>query len=309
MPPAPTPKAPPAAASKRPPKPSTPSPQAKPRVTKTFGVGTWDGKGEGEKIILYGASGRGKTTLASMAPAPVFIGLDDGGRKVRNPKTGESVKRIEGIETFQDVRDALVQPGLFDGAKTIVIDTGTMLEFLAIDWVVENVPHEKPGSIIRRLEDYGYGKGYTHLFDAMRLVFQDLDGQVRQGRNILILCQQCPMVVANPSGANFLENGPKLYAPGPESKQSFTIRGYACEWADHVFKLDYFQQNVIGARIDTEGKEHAGKVTGSSERAIYTMPSDPSFFAKTRTLKDPVISFTDIKDDTLWEFLFPGEYK
>jgi hypothetical protein len=259
-------------------------------------------------VILYGASGKGKTTLASMAPAPVFIGLDDGGRMVRNPVSGEPIRRVPGVETFQDVRDALHQSGLFDAAKSIVIDTGTILELLAIQHVIDTIPHEKAGTKIEHLDDYGYGKGYNHLFDTMRLIFQDLDSHVRQGRNVIVLCQQCPVVIANAAGANYLQDGPKLYAPGPDSKQTFTVRGYACEWADHVFKVDYLQTAVFGARQDKDGKEHAGKVTGSTKRAVFTMPSDPSYFAKTRTLTDPVISFETAADDSLWKILFPGEY-
>jgi hypothetical protein len=294
-----------------PPKPQAPSPQTPTRQAKTFKVGVWDGAGEGQKVIVYGASGKGKTSLAAIAPRPIFIGLDDGGRMVRNAITGEAISRVPGVESFPDVRDALHQAGLFDGYKSIVIDTGTILELLAIQWVIENVPHEKAGTRISHIDDYGYGKGYNHLFDTMRLVLQDLDSHVRQGRNVIVLCQQMPVVVANAAGANYLQDGPKLYAPGPDSKQSFTIRGYACEWADHVFKIDYLQQIVSGARTEERSgkiKEFAGKVTGDTTRAIFTAPTDPSFFAKTRTLKDPVVSFNDQTDDSIWRLLFPEEY-
>ena len=302
----PTPPPPPVRSKRMPPRPSAPTPQVQAHVAKTFTTVPWDGAGEGQKLIIYAASGRGKTTLASMAPAPVFIGLDDGGRMVRNPQTGEPIHRVAGIETFQDVRDALQQASLYGSYKTVVIDTGTMLELLAIQHVLSTIPHEK-GQWVEHLDDYGYGKGYVHLFDTMRLIFQDLDGLVRQGKNIVILCQQCPVVVANAAGANFLENGPKLYAPGPDSKQSFTIRGYACEWADHVFKIDYLQQQVFGARTDKDGKEHAGKVTGTTQRAVFTMPSDPSYFAKTRTLTEPMVAFETPDDDSIWQLLFPLE--
>ena len=69
-----------------PPKPVAPPPIAK-RVPKTFAVEEWQGDIEGEKIIIHGKYGMGKTTLATMAPAPVFIGLDDGGRKLKDPRT------------------------------------------------------------------------------------------------------------------------------------------------------------------------------------------------------------------------------
>lgn len=272
------------------------------RKARTFSVGAWTGDNEGEKIILYGASGRGKTTLGCLAPDPVFIGLDDGGRKIRHPATGEPIQRIEGVETFDDFRDALVQPGLFDSFRSVVIDTGTRLESLAGDWTVENVPHEK-GHQVRRLVDYGYGKGYEHLFDTMRLAWAALDTLARQGKNVIVLCQQCPVVVANAAGSNYMEDGPKLYHPGPDSKQTFSVRLFACEWADHVFRIEYSDRFVSDER----------KVTGSTERAVFIVPEDPSYCAKSRTLGnltdadgEPItrISFENPQDDSLWRYLF-----
>ena len=114
-------------AKKKPPlappsKPVAPPPIAK-RVPKTFwAVGEWQGDIEGEKIIIHGKYGMGKTTLATMAPAPVFIGLDDGGRKLKDPRTGENLKVVPGVETFQDVRDVLHQVELFDPFETVVLD-------------------------------------------------------------------------------------------------------------------------------------------------------------------------------------------
>jgi hypothetical protein len=120
------------------------------------------------------------------------------------------------------------------------------------------------------------------------------------------------VVIANAAGGNYLQDGPKLYSPGPDSKQSFTVRGFACEWADHVFKIDYLQQQVVGARTETDNKghtkDHAGKIIGTTQRAIFTMPSDPSYFAKTRTLTEAVVSFETASDDSIWRFLFPTEY-
>jgi hypothetical protein len=289
-------------------RPQTPAPQGQNRTRKTFTTATWDGEGEGEKVIVYAASGKGKTQLASLAPNPIFIGLDDGGRKIRNAITGEPVRRIPGVETFQDVRDALHQPGLFKDFRSVVIDTGTILELLAIEHVIKTIPHEKRDVKIEHLDDYGYGKGYNHLFDTMRLVFQDLDGLVRQGKHVITLCQQCPVVIANAAGGNYLQDGPKLYSPGPDSKQSFTVRGYACEWADHVIKIDYLNQQVHGAWTDKDNKQHAGKIVGDTRRAIFTMPSDPSYFAKTRTLTEPIIAFDSPADDSFWRMLMPQEY-
>ena len=289
-----------------PPKPAQ-APATPARAARMFSAAPWTGDNDGEKIIIYGGSGKGKSSLALLAPKPVILGLDDGGRKLRHPETGEPIQHIPGLATFDDVRDCLQQKGLFDPFGSVVIDTMTVLETWAGDWTCANIKHEK-GQKVSRLVDYGYGKGYEHLYDTMRLIFQDLDGLVRQGKNVILLCQQCPIVVANPSGTNFLENGPKLYAPGPDSKQTFTVRGLACEWADHVCRIDFLNRQVLGGGVDRDGREHAGKAQGDTTRAIYTIATDPSFFAKSRTLTDPVISFANVADDSLWRLLFPSEY-
>jgi hypothetical protein len=42
---------------------------------------------------------------------------------------------------------------------------------------------------------------------------------------------------------------------------------------------------------------------GDSQRAIYTSGA-PHFSAKSRTMNDPVVSFEEPGDDTLWSLLF-----
>jgi len=296
---------PPPVGKKPPPVPPSAGGRTAKRKPKKFAVVPWTGEGEGEKIVLYGPSGRGKTTLAALAPKPVYIGLDDGGRKIRHPVTGEPLPHIEGCDSFDDVRDVCAQPEILDGYKTVVIDTGTILETLATEWTVQNIKHEK-GQTVRRLVDYGYGKGYEHLYDTMRLAFSDFDGLVRRGLNLLLICQQCPITVANASGTDYLEDGPRLYHPGNSGKMTFSTRLFACEWADHVFKLDYQDKQV------SEDK----KATGSPDRAVFIVPEDPSYCAKSRTLGnlkdeagDPItrIAFDHPADDSLWKYMFPEE--
>jgi len=256
---------------------------------KTFSIGKWSGDKTGEKIIIYGKSGIGKTTLSSLAPHPVFIGIDDGGRKIHHPKTGEELDRVEGVETYQDVRDALQQMGLYKNIDTIIIDTATKLEQLAEEHMYKNIPHEK-GYKVNSIEGYGYGKGYRHLRETMLLLLQDFDRLVREGKNIVLLCQSAAGVRSNPAGDDFLEDGPRLYHS--KTKEENSVKLAYCEWADHVVKLDYFNFKV------TKDK----KAVGLTERAIFVHP-EVYFFAKSRTITEPVISFEKPNDDSFWRYL------
>jgi len=261
-------------------------------------VEPWTGSGQGEKIVIYGGSGVGKTTLAAMALNPRFIGVDDGGRKIRDPRTNEPILHIAGAESFEDVRDALHQNDLFPNGSTCVIDTFTVLETLAEPFMFDTIKHEK-GQTVTSIEGYGYGKGYTHLFETMRFILQDCDSLVRRGVNVILICQRAAIKRANPGGVDFLQDGPKLSHPTSEKN---SVRLHVCEWADHVVRIDYFNTQI---RADKDAK--VGKIVGDTERAIFTMP-EPHFFAKTRTLTEPVIAFSDPTDDSLWRMLFPEQY-
>lgn len=273
-----------------PPKRTAPPLPSKTAAKKSFTIAPWNGAGEGEKIILYADSGMGKTTLASMAPAPVFIGLDDGGRRIRHPKTGEPIAAFEGVETFQDVRDVLQQPELFSEYKTVVLDTITVLQDLAVPHMLNTVPNEK-GSKVSSIVAYGYGKGYQHLYDVMKLILQDCDRLVRMGKNIIFIAQAGPHKVPNAGGEDYLRSGPRLYSGTP------SVEGLYCEWADHILLIDY-QSTAVEKR----------KAVCDENRAVFTK-GQIYFRAKSRTLtsEQAVVSFTTPDDDSMWQLIFNQE--
>jgi hypothetical protein len=287
MPPAPRTPAPRAPA---PPPPPAPVPSATLVPKRSFTAVPWTGGDEGEKVILYAPSGMGKTTLAAMAPDPVFIGIDDGGRKIPNPRTRQPVLHVPGVETFADVRAAL-QSDVFDAHRTSVIDTATMLQHWALPHMFATIPHEK-GQRVTSIEGYGFGKGYRHLFDLMHMILSDCDRLVRQGKNVILLCQEAAVSETNTAGENYFKSGPSLHHSDKAS-----VRKDYIEWADHVFRIGW-------ANASVEDK----KITPVSSRAVYTQP-DATFEAKSRgtTFTDaPVVAFERPDDDSLWRYLFPG---
>lgn len=280
----------------KPPSGATAKPPARP--AKTFKIASWSDADEGEKIVVYGKSGMGKTTLASMAPGAVFLGVDDGGRKISNGLTGEPVNAIAGIEGFQDVRDALHQSNLFAPDATIVIDTVTKLEALTEPYIFEN--YKQNGKTVTAMRQYGWD-GPAHLLDCMRLLLSDLDAHIRVGRNVILLAQVAQITVANAEGIDYLEDGPKL-----QHNKQYSVRTEVCEWADHVCRIGYQEFNV--AR--TNDKDKAGKVVSTDgKRAVYTGGAQ-HFMAKSRPVNGnpvpPVVTFDAPNDNSLWQFIFEG---
>lgn len=232
------------------------------------------GSAGGHRIVLYGPGGIGKTTLAAIAPGPVaFFDLDDSLGVLRNQLPEElasQINRVGGAGDWQAIRDALHTPG-WDEIKTLVIDSATKAEELALAWTLRYVPHEK-GAKIERIEDYGYGKGYQHLYDTFLTLLGDLDQHVRAGRNVVLICHDCTATVPNPNGEDWIRYEPRLQSPN-SGKSSIRLR--VREWADHVLFVGY----------DVDVKDGKGK--GSGTRTVY--PNElPHCMAKSRTLAEPV---------------------
>lgn len=277
--------------------------QTQKTVNKTFQVAVWGSDNEGEKIILYADSGMGKTTVAAMLPAPTFAGLDDGGRKIRHPVTGEKLKNIPGIETFDDFRTATQQPDLLNDYETFVVDTGNILEGWALDWMLQNITGDK-STLMKNIEQYGWGKGYRHLYDTMRLPLADFDALIRRGKNVCILCQMNQISIANAGGEDYLCDVPKLQ---PKHGATPAIWGLWCEWADHVLKIS--NEGVIATK-DSE-KSKVAKATSTGNRIIHVHAPEVHYKAKSRTIPHtfPVVSFDSPSDDSIWRFLFEEAWR
>jgi hypothetical protein len=249
-------------------------------------------KAAGHRIVLYGPGGIGKTTLAANSVRPVaFIDLDDSLSRLlpqlEAAGLDQNIRPVSGIETFKALRDALHAPGWND-IGTIVIDSATKAEELCIADTLANVPHEK-GHKVKSIEDYGYGKGYTHVFDTFLPLLSDLDAHARAGRHIILICHDCTTTVPNPAGDDWLRYEPRLQSPA-SGKASIRLR--TREWADHMLFYGY----DVDVTKDGKGK-------GAGCRTIY--PSElPHCMAKSRTLRYPLP--IQNPGPEVWENVFKG---
>ncbi|MFW6062020.1 MAG: AAA family ATPase [Planctomycetota bacterium] len=243
---------------------------------------------QGHRIGIYGPGGIGKTSAAATAPGPVaFLDLDDS-LPILRPSLGElDVRRVAGITGWQDIRDALHSQG-WDEIRTIVMDSATKAEEMALEWTLRNVRHEKDGVAIRRIEDYGFGKGYQHVYETFLTLLGDLDAHVRAGRNVVLILHDCTATVPNPKGEDYLRFEPRLQNPA-SGKASIRLR--VREWLDHLLYVGY----------DVEcAPRHGGKAQGHGTRTIYPQEM-PWCMAKSRTLADPVELLP--LDSSLWQRL------
>jgi hypothetical protein len=241
----------------------------------------------GHRVVLYGPGGIGKTTMASQAPGAVaFIDLDDSLPRLRSVQTdiAGNIRPVAGVESWLDLRDVLQTDG-WDEIATIVIDSLTKAEELAVAHTLTHVPHDK-GHRIQRIEDYGFGKGYQHVFDIFLPLLADLDRHCRAGRHVVLICHDCTSTVPNPAGEDWLRYEPRLQSP---SSGKASIRLRAREWADHVLFMGY----------DIDVSE-SGKGRGAGTRTLY--PAElPHCMAKSRTCVESMAVEGGASGDEVWE--------
>lgn len=238
----------------------------------------------GKRVGVFGTGGIGKTSLAARAPGRVaFFDLDESIHAL-----GVEVPVVSGVETWQQLRDALASPTLKE-VDTIVIDSMTRAEELAVAHTLATVPTEK-GALPKSIEGYGYGKGYQHVFDTFLPLLGDLDTHARAGRTVVLIMHDCMSAVPNPQGDDYIRYEPRLQNP-TSGKASIRLR--VKEWLDHLV--------FIGFDIDVKDN----KARGSGTRTIYPVEM-PHCMAKSRSLRDP-FEYVDGSND-LWEKL-NGEVK
>ncbi len=233
-----------------------------------------------QRIVIYGPGGVGKSTLAALAPNTVFLDIENGTREL-------DVARVGGIQSWMDLRGCL-QSNAIDGFGTVVIDTATRAEELAVAHTLATVKHEK-GHQVTHLEGYGFGKGLQHVYETFLHLLADLDSQIRRGRNVVLICHDCTADVPNPKGDDYIRFEPHLQAP---KSGKASIRNRIVQWADHVLFLGY---DVV---------TDDGKGKGAGTRTIWTFEL-PDHIAKSRTIRE-ALAFESAEDGTIWQRIFDG---
>lgn len=266
------------------------------RATRTFAIATPSQRGQ--RIIIYGAGGTGKSTLAALAERKagpvVFIDCEGAvsvsARKWRDD-LGISPRVVQGVETWADLLDVTSDgQALYDGVKTVVVDSLTEAQSWAIKHVVSTVPTES-GKTAESIESYGYGKGYRHLLDQMVDLRNNLNAHCGHGRNVIIVAHDVIAKVPNPDGIDFIRYEPNLY-----QDSGVSVRRYWRDWCDHLF---FISKDVSATK--TRDEKHA-KAQGGRSRTISTEETATAW-AKSRGSLEPQYVY-DYGDSSIWDAVF-----
>lgn len=114
-------------------------------------------------MILYGAPGVGKTTLALSAPKPVLIDFDKGVSRVKAYHRKLTIVCQNYEEVLKDINDPAIKE-----CETIIIDTGGSFVSFLQDWAMRENPavnRQKNGAI--SLKGFGAVKQEFQRFTAL----------------------------------------------------------------------------------------------------------------------------------------------
>lgn len=209
-------------------------------------------------MLLYGVAGIGKSTLASTAPKPFFLDLEDGLRRIACERTPLIRDWKEFLEWTRFAYSSDYQ--------TIVIDTAGALEQLLITKLLE--ASGKPS-----LADFGYGKGYEMLAQEWNAVLKILGKIKDNGKNIIIIGHDHILKFEDPTSDNYDRYTVKL-----DKRSAAMVIAYV--------------DCVLFARHEAIIKSKAGSdkkmAIGTGERTLHTLES-PAVVAKNRFGLPPTI--------------------
>lgn len=197
------------------------------------------------KLVIYAVEGIGKSTFASRFPNPLFIDTEcsTNTMNVRRLPAPDSWQML--LQEVQYVRDT---PGL---CATLVIDTIDWSERLCIDEVCKT--HQKSG-----IEDFGYGAGYTYVYEAFGKLLNLLSDVVERQINVVLVSHCMIRKFEQPDEAAAYDRYQLKLIDTPKKSVANMVK----EWADVVLFANY--KTVVEKTDSGKAKARGNK------RVMYT---------------------------------------
>lgn len=219
------------------------------------------------KVVIYGPEGIGKSTFASHFPAPLFIDTEGSTdhMDVARTESPTSLAMLMGLLTELRANN--------QGFKTLVIDTIDWTEKLCIEAVCSK--NAKSG-----IEEFGYGKGYTYVYEEMGRILNLLSDIRDAGMNIVLTAHAAIRKFEQPDEMGAYDRWELKLINAPKCNSCAMVK----EWADMVLFASY---KTYAVAADKDGKKFKAR---GGERVMYTS-HDPCWDAKNRFGLAPELPF------------------
>ena len=206
-----------------------------------------------KKVVIYGAEGIGKTTLASNFPGALFIDTEGGTAHM-------DIRRIEKPSSWDGLVDLVSEVAATPGiCKTLVLDTADWAEQTCIADTCAK--YKKAG-----IEEFGYGKGYTYVAEEFARLLAACDKVIAAGMNMVITAHAKMRKFEQPDEMGAYDRW--------EMKLSKQVAPLLKEWCDMLLFCNY-KTFVVATDNNGPKKAQGGK------RVMYTS-HHPCWDAKNR---------------------------
>jgi len=194
-----------------------------------------------KRIVIHGVEGIGKSTLAAGLPNPLVLDTEDGTNAIDVARVRCDDQMITEGTLHELARDA-------QGFQTVVIDS--------IDWAERQmIEHLLRKDQKRSIEDYGFGKGYTMVAEAMSRFLSVCDTLIDRGINVVLVGHTKVARVSPPD----MDEGYDRFELKLTKQSSPLVK----EWADCILFANYKTRLV-------EGDDGRTRARGGKERVLHT---------------------------------------
>lgn len=221
------------------------------------------------KALFYGLPGVGKSSLAALAPRPLFISPLENRLNYLNVDGFETATKFSGSENvcfLQQLREVAKQEHDY---KTLVIDSVSGLGVLIENEVLATIPKDGQGSAAVSLDDYGWGAGYSYAMKKWHEVLKILDYiSDKKGMNIILNGHAIVKTYKPPVGDEF-----NIYSLDAFDQKNNSVVRSVMAWCDFVFFMQLVAVTETAAKGVGKNRKFVTRALGVDDepsRVLYT---------------------------------------
>jgi hypothetical protein len=232
----------------------------------------------GQRIVIAGPEGIGKTTLSCDAPNSLLIPLENGFTAIETPHLPNVLQTWQEVESLCQELIAGAKAGTIARGSSLVWDSVTALErIINAETLNRDTPQNKTAlgkTHSMETSHGGYGKAYPIANGLFETWLRYMDELAEYGGiNIIITCHVFVVRLIDPSAGEY--DSTEILLHSPRNSKTYGKREHLTQWADMI---GYLHEPVL---VVKNKDEKISKGIGGSGR-VLELDRSPAWTAKNR---------------------------